>query len=565
MKRYFILLVTFLTLQATAQTEIKGRSQPQYFNITKDPPKPPILALVPGSLQFTDADGNRAINANESASISFEVQNKGYGAGIGLVATANTKNTIPGLSFDSRINLSSLAINGTTKVLFPVTAGMDLPDGLASFVLGVEEPNGFNMDPVEIQISTRAFVSPLVKATDYTITSESSNLLRKRPFDLQVLVQNVQAGKAENVQVNLQFPDDVILMSDNKQLFVGDMEAGQTENITYNLIVSDRYQSETIPFEIKLSERYGRYAENRTITAAINQSTAGSKLIVEGQKKAATGNITIATLTSDVDRDIPQNPTQYPNRYALIIGNEDYATYQRGLKKESNVDFAASDARSFEEYAKKVLGIKPNQITTLINAQNYQIEQELNRLKQIIEHREGQAEVFFYYSGHGVPDNAGNAYILPVNISATEVEQAGFRVDKLYQSLTANNPQRVTVFMDACFSGAGRNQGLLAAKAAVRIKPTDENQLKGNLVVFTSSKDEQKSQFDADKKHGVFTYYLLKKLKETKGNVSYDELASYLSREVPLFLLEKRKEVQNPQLLTSPQVERSWSQWNFSD
>jgi len=63
----------------------------------------------------------------------------------------------------------------------------------------------------------------------------------------------------------------------------------------------------------------------------------------------------------------------------------------------------------------------------------------------------------------------------------------------------------------------------------------------------------------------VFTYYLLKKLKETKGNVSYDELADYLRREVPLFLLEKRKDVQNPQLLTSPQVERIWSQWNFID
>jgi len=87
MKRYFILLFALLTLHAAGQTEIKGRSQPQYFNITKDPPKPPILVLVPGSLQFADADGNQTINVNESANISFEVQNKGYGAGIGLVSS----------------------------------------------------------------------------------------------------------------------------------------------------------------------------------------------------------------------------------------------------------------------------------------------------------------------------------------------------------------------------------------------------------------------------------------------------------------------------------------------
>jgi hypothetical protein len=290
---------------------------------------------------------------------------------------------------------------------------------------------------------------------------------------------------------------------------------------------------------------------------------SGSKIVVEGDEPVAGPAITIATLTSDVDRDIPLAAKKYPNRYALIIGNEDYATYQKGLRKESNVDFAASDARSFEEYAKKTLGIEQSRITTLINAQNWQIEQELNRLKDIIRLREGQAEVFFFFSGHGVPDDKGNAFLLPVNVSVQEVTEAGIGLDRLYRTLTEHNPRRVTVFLDACFSGAGRNQGLLAAKAAVRIKPTNEKLLQGNLVVFTSSAGEQKSQFDSEKKHGVFTYYLLKKLKDTKGTVSYQELSDYLSREVPLFLHEKRKETQHPQVLVSPAVQQQWDKWRF--
>jgi len=563
MKRLLFVLLVIVNLQAIGQQEIKGRSQPQSFNISKDPPKPPILTLVPSSLQFIDEDGNRAINANESCQIEFEVENKGYGDGIGLVATLKSRSIVSGLSYDERKSLAKIPINEKQKVSFPISAGMDIPDGLLTFVIGVDEPNGFNMDKKEIQLSTRAFVSPLVKVTDHTVTSESGTLVRKRPFDLQILVQNTQIGVAENVEVSVSIPENVILMSANERIVLGDLQGGQTENITYNLIVNDRYQSEDIPFKILLSERYGRFSENRTITAKINQKTAGNKLIVEGNAPITATNITIATLTSDVDRDIPEINKKYPDRYALIIGNEDYATYQKGLKKESNVDFAISDARSFEAYAKKVLGIPANQITTLINAQNYQIEQELNRLADIIRLREGMAEVFFYYSGHGVPDNSGNAYLLPVNISASEVEQAGIRIDRLYRSLTKNNPERVTVFLDACFSGAGRNQGLIAAKAAVRIKPQDKDLLSGNLVVFSSSEGEQKSQFDADKKHGVFTYYLLKKLKETNGNITYADLSAYLSREVPLFLLEKRKEVQHPQLLTSPQVDSKWSDWNF--
>jgi len=563
MKRLLLVLFVLVSLQAIGQQEVTGRSQSQSFNISKDPPKPPILTLVSGSLQFIDEDGNRAINANEACRIEFEVENTGYGDGIGLVATLKTKSAISGLSFDKRQSLTKIPVKGKQKVILSLSAGMDLPDGLITFVIGIEEPNGFNMDEKEIQVSSRAFVSPLVKVNDYTITSESGTLVKKRPFDLQILVQNTQIGKAENVEVSIRIPENVVLMSANERLPLGDLQGGETKNITYNLIVSDRYQSAEIPLEIRLSERYGRFSENRTITAKINQSTSGNKLIVEGKAPDAVSNITIATLTSDVDRDIPETNKKYPDRYALIIGNEDYATYQKRLKKESNVDFATSDARSFETYAKKVLGIPENQITTLINAQNYQIEQELNRLATIIELREGKAEVFFYYSGHGVPDNSGNAYLLPVNISAAEVENAGIRIDRLYHRLTEKNPERVTVFLDACFSGAGRNQGLLAAKAAVRIKPQDKDLLSGNLVVFSSSEGEQKSQFDIDKKHGVFTYYLLKKLKETNGNITYADLSAYLSREVPLFLLEKRKEVQHPQLLTSPVVEKQWSHWNF--
>jgi len=44
--------------------------------------------------------------------------------------------------------------------------------------------------------------------------------------------------------------------------------------------------------------------------------------------------------------DIPVN-SKVDNRYALIIGNEDYKSYQTTLSSEQNVDYAVNDATVF--------------------------------------------------------------------------------------------------------------------------------------------------------------------------------------------------------------------------
>jgi len=65
---------------------------------------------------------------------------------------------------------------------------------------------------------------------------------------------------------------------------------------------------------------------------------------------------------------------------------------------------------------------------------------------------------------------------------------------------------------------SARNQGLISARG-VKIKPK-ENALNGNFVVFAATNEDQTAMSYKEKGHGVFTYFLLKKLQATKGNVS---------------------------------------------
>ena len=266
-------------------------------------------------------------------------------------------------------------------------------------------------------------------------------------------------------------------------------------------------------------------------------------------------------MSADIDKNVPASNKTYPNRYALIIGNEDYTRFQPGLSSEVNVPFAVSDARTFKEYAIKTLGILPDNIYALENAISSEMSREIEKLEKIIQYEKGQAEVFVYYAGHGFPDESTKmAYLMPVDISGADV-QRGIPLKTLYAGLTKYPSKRVTVFLDACFSGGGRDAGLLAARG-VRIK-ADQEPVAGNLVVFSASSGQQSALPYSEKQHGMFTYFLLKTMQERKGNVSYRQLFENLKREVELNSIKVNGKDQNPELIFSPEVDGIWENWQL--
>lgn len=264
---------------------------------------------------------------------------------------------------------------------------------------------------------------------------------------------------------------------------------------------------------------------------------------------------------SDVDVNIPSNPVTNEMTFALIVGNEDYSSYQTEVKSEMNVEFARNDANTFKEYLIKTFGVPEKNITLLQDATYGQIKQALSKLSLLAKTTGGKAQLVFYYAGHGMPDEiTKDAYLMPVDISGSHVT-SGIKLKDVYTKLTENSPERVYVFMDACFTGGGRNQGLLAARG-VSIKPKEES-LRGNIVVFNSSSGIQSSLPFKEKNHGMFTYYLLKKFQDTKGSVELGVLSEYIKEKVSLDALLINSKEQNPQIQTSIDVAEEWSSWKL--
>lgn len=264
---------------------------------------------------------------------------------------------------------------------------------------------------------------------------------------------------------------------------------------------------------------------------------------------------------SDVDLGFEPSRKINENRYALIIGNEDYTSFQRDLGSEVNVAFARDDASAFREYAIKMLGIPERNTTLLLDATAAEMRQGITRMNLIAKNSDGKAELVIYYAGHGLPDEATkDPYLMPVDVSGQYVK-LGIPLKELYEQVSEYPAERITVFIDACFSGGARNQALVASRG-VKITPKNGT-VKGNMVVFAASDADESALPYTIKNHGLFTYYLLQKLKDANGNISYGELADYMRKKVSLESVIINNKEQHPKTIVSPEVVDTWKEWEL--
>ena len=555
-RKLFVALLLLTLYVGTSMAQSEATSPRMSFNITKEV-KPPLWQIVEEPY-FVDEDGNKAIDANEKCKIVMKLKNIGLGDGLGLTAKILASGTTNGITVSDK-KIPSIKVNGTATVEFPITTTMKTADGVAEFTVYVDEPLGFNTEPYKLRVQTRKFQEPLIVVKDYIVSGDNGGVLEKqKQFNLQILLQNTQQGIGENVTVKLKHPDNVLNISGQDLFTFPTWGPGETQTLNFQLIVNGRYEGTSLPLKVEISEKHGKYGQNKDINLTLNQPLASSTITVGSNIK--TTAIQDVSLRSDVDRDIPQTNKSNPHCYAIIIGNQDYHSFQRGLNSEQDVPFATEDATMFKEYCEKTLGVDARNISFLNNATSAKMNQEIDFITRLAA-RDPQAEIIFYYAGHGLPnENTKEPYLIPVDVNASNLTSAIALYD-LYQSLSATNAQRITVFLDACFSGGGRDMGLVASRG-IKVTPK-KDELTGNIVVFSATSADQTALPYTDKKHGMFTYFLLKKLQDSKGECNYSELFDYLNKNVGESSLRVNRKEQTPEVNTSLQVQDSWQNWRF--
>lgn len=236
------------------------------------------------------------------------------------------------------------------------------------------------------------------------------------------------------------------------------------------------------------------------------------------------------------------------NQWALLIGVNDYPGEIQDLR------FARDDARALKDLLLSSAGFKAERVRLLtddsVGAERATRQNILAALSGLATSVQPNDQIIVFLAGHGVVRGIGpdaKSYFLPVDVNAQDsatLEQTGLDMEDLGRRLSALPASQFTIFVDACredpFPGRGLKgntmtdvmaRGLRIVRrtattaANVRVEPPTS-------VIFYACRIGERAYENPQLGHGVFTYYILRGLKELAarpdGRVEAGLLAGYL-------------------------------------
>jgi len=158
-----------------------------------------------------------------------------------------------------------------------------------------------------------------------------------------------------------------------------------------------------------------------------------------------------------------------------------------------------------------------------------------------------EATVLVYYSGHGWLDQpTGQYYLIPHDVEPFDVPSSALSAQNFTEALRDIPARRLLVFVDSCHA-----EGMATAKygPAIKLPPgfeqaalpkslSDDLKQGEGRVVFTSSRENQRSWVRPDGAMSIYTYHLIEAL-QGAGNqpgdtmVRVSNLMNHLGKTVP--------------------------------
>jgi uncharacterized caspase-like protein len=237
--------------------------------------------------------------------------------------------------------------------------------------------------------------------------------------------------------------------------------------------------------------------------------------------------------------------------YAIVIGIEQYR------QKLPKADYATQDAKLVAEYLMQTLGYQDENVVLLTNERALQSDFTKYFEKWLPNNVDPNSTVFVYYSGHGAPNTkTGDAYLVPYDGDPAFIDETGYSLKRMYAALGKLPAKEVIVALDSCFSGAGGRSVIAKGSRPLVMNLQNNVVLPKNMTVLSASSGDQTSSTYDEKGHGLFTYFMLKGIKnedvvKNDGSLDVSTLYNYVKPQVSNIARKKYNNEQAPQLIRS--------------
>ncbi len=506
--------------------------------------------------EFADNNNNRLIDAGEAFSIRFKIENHGEGDAYNVRVRLSEQQGLDQYFEGAReLDAGIIPAGAAKEFTMRYIAKRDLPTAQATLNLYAFEANGFDATPVAMNIGTLEYALPRLDVADFQFfATDGSSITRGKNGKLSVALTNQGRTPASNLEIKFTLPENVYA-TEAPELRIDSIGSGEVNIVDFAFVVNNRFDQDSIVVTMQVTEDFRSSFINEVFKVKVGDYlTAANTINISSRTDIPTVNANDFSLTykSELLENIPEGQGM-PHRYTLIIGNEDYSI--TGANAEINVPYAINDAQVFREYCVRTFGIPANQVKVLYNATTGMMHEQLGWLSSIAD-ADPEAELFFFFSGHGNNDErTKDPYLIPVDITGRNIH-LGISLNDLYTKLAENNPKKAYVFLDACFSGGHKSEAPLVAQKAVRVVPKSGFP-RGNTISFSSSSGDQTSSVYHEKNQGYYTYFLIKTLQEAQGELTMQELFDRTSNAVKLATSRMNK-IQEPQVSVSPQLSEDW-------
>jgi hypothetical protein len=510
------------------------------FGPTKDIAAAPVIAskksVVPPDLSmrvaFVEPNGNGFLDAEEKGKVKVSITNSGQGSAMGVFVKLNAETSNRDISAGTSKIIGEIPAGQTKTTEFEINASKSVSRMENRFTVSATESYGFPPDPALISFETFPFIPPKLELVDFGVSTpnEGNEIRPQTTTEVQARVQNRGQGPAEDVQFSINLPKGVYFTPDSRQDYsFSSLKPGEFKDLEFSFNTA-KTVDKTIDVSIGFTEESTTGKFPLDLEVAKPQQTI-QQLVVSGQEMGTVEFADVATVSVDIEKDIPTSGRKGEFDLAIVFGIESY-------KNVPGVSFAKRDAEWMKKYFESVLGIPKNRIYYKTDSDVGQAE--FNKVfgeKGWIEKRikKGKSNVFVYYAGHGAPDKK-TAYLIPYDGDPNYASQTGYEMDKLYEQLGSFEAKSTTVFLDACFSGANRESEMLLADARPVFMEVDESATR-NVTVFSASSGSEISSAWPEKKHGLFSYYLMKGMRgdaDVNGDkkITVGELGNYVKENV---------------------------------